>query len=163
MVAPDANLDGKQSPGAHGSLSPDEAIHEILSNTGLEVSIVDNAYVVHLSNSKENVRTELTDDIVVTGTRIRGVAPAGSPLVTIDRADIEKSGIGSVQQLLQTLPQAFGGGPNETTLGATTRNGAGTDGTYASSINLRGLGPSSTSRSDRRNKTCPRGVGRSIC
>ncbi len=144
VVAPDANLDGKQSPGAHGSLSPDEAIHEILSNTGLEVSIVDNAYVVHLSNSKENVRTESTDDIVVTGTRIRGVAPAGSPLVTIDRADIEKSGIGSVQQLLQTLPQAFGGGPNETTLGATTRNGAGTDGTYASSINLRGLGPSST-------------------
>lgn len=46
--------------------------------------------------------------------------------------------------MLQSLPQNFGGGPTETTLGATTRNGAGSDATYGSSINLRGLGASST-------------------
>src|SRR3546814_19322789 len=36
------------------------------------------------------------------------------------------------------------GGSNETTTGATTRNGTGNDSTLGSSINLRGLGTNST-------------------
>src|SRR3546814_7051494 len=53
-------------------------------------------------------------------------------------------GYGTVQQILQSLPQAFMGGSNETTTGATTRNGTGNDSTLGSSINLRGLGTNST-------------------
>ena len=144
MVAPDANLDGKQSPGAHGSLSPDEAIHEILSNTGLEVSIVDNAYVIHSSNSKENVRRESTEDIIVTGTRIRGKGPIGSPLQTVDRDTLDHSGRATFADYVQTIPQNFSGGPTEATVGTTARSNANTNLNFGSGINLRGLGSAST-------------------
>lgn len=146
---------GKRSGGVSGTLTADTALSRLLADTGLVAELISGTLVIHAGNGDAGAagsieapggiaRDAPDGAIIVTGSRIRGAGPIGSPLIALDRADIEKSGMGSVQQLLQALPQAFGGGPNETTLGATTRNGAGTDGTYASSVNLRGLGPSST-------------------
>ncbi|WP_082439027.1 MULTISPECIES: TonB-dependent receptor [unclassified Sphingomonas] len=126
-------------PNVVGSVADAPARGQVASSMGEDVNEEGNENGVERRSSE--VRSET---IVVTGTRVRGAAPVGSPVVTIDRTSIEKSGANSVQQLLQALPQFFGGGPGETTLGATTRNGTGTDATYGSSVNLRGLGPSST-------------------
>ena len=79
----------------------------------------------------------------MTGTRIRGRAPAGAAVTVVDREAIDQSGYSSTQQLIQSLPQNLMGGPNETTQ-ETNRGGAGLNVYMGSSINLRGLGPSST-------------------
>lgn len=45
------------------------------------------------------------DVIVVTGTLVRGVAPAGASVLTTTDADIESTGAATVGQLLETIPQ----------------------------------------------------------
>jgi outer membrane receptor protein involved in Fe transport len=146
VIASASLVEGRRSASVRGRMSADAALSRLISRSGLSVELVDGTWVLRAGNGDaEAGSTEgEAEAIIVTGTRIRGAGPTGSPVITLGRGDIEKSGAGSVQQLLQSLPQSFGGGPNETTLGATTRNGAGTDGTYGSSVNLRGLGPSST-------------------
>src|SRR5438094_9685700 len=44
------------------------------------------------------------EEVVVTGTSIRGVAPVGSNLITIDQAAIEATGAQNIQQLLSSTP-----------------------------------------------------------
>jgi iron complex outermembrane receptor protein len=49
-----------------------------------------------------------TEEIVVTGSTLRGVAPVGSNLVTVGREDIEATGAQTVQQILKTVPSVVG-------------------------------------------------------
>lgn len=44
-------------------------------------------------------------DIVVTGSLIRGIAPAGTNVVSVSQAAVEATGATTVAQLLQTIPQ----------------------------------------------------------
>lgn len=84
------------------------------------------------------------EEIVVTGSHIRGAGPTGSNSFVFDRDAIEKTGFGTIQQVLQSLPQNFGGGPNEATrLSATGRADTNRIG-LGSGVNLRGLGTDST-------------------
>jgi iron complex outermembrane receptor protein len=48
------------------------------------------------------------EEIVVTGSSLRGVAPVGSNLVTVGRGDIENTGAQTVQQILKTVPSVVG-------------------------------------------------------
>ncbi len=48
------------------------------------------------------------EEIVVTGSSLRGVAPVGSNLVTIGRDEIENTGAQTVQQILKTVPSIVG-------------------------------------------------------
>lgn len=145
VIAAAELLEGRRSSAVSGWLSADAALTRLLAGTGLRVDLVEGAFVLRSADAGAGgASRDAATPIVVTGTRIRGSAPVGSPVITIDRTAIERSGLGSVQQVLQSLPQAFGGGQNEATLGATTRNGAGSNPAYGSSINLRGLGASST-------------------
>jgi outer membrane receptor protein involved in Fe transport len=152
VIASASLVAGKRSNAVRGRLSAETALSRLLAGTGLAVELVDGTLVVREGNDPAGAETsteEVADNqggdaIVVTGSRIRGAGPVGSPVTTIDRTAIEKSGYGTVQQMLQSLPQAFGGGSNESTTGATTRNGTGNDATLGSSINLRGLGTNST-------------------
>lgn len=84
---------------------------------------------------------ETLDTVVVTGTLIRG-ARVASPLIMLDREDIEATGYSTVQQVVQTLPQNFGGGDNEGTL--FSPGGDGPNVARGAGINLRGLGSDST-------------------
>ena len=45
------------------------------------------------------------EEVVVTGTSIRGVAPTGSELVTVSREDIEATGATTGTELLRSIPQ----------------------------------------------------------
>ena len=80
-------------------------------------------------------------DIVVTGSRIRGVAPVGSALIEQTRTDLLASGATSTVQLVQNLPQIVNQGVTEGSRG--TSGGAGNI-TYSSGFNIRGIGPFAT-------------------
>jgi len=82
------------------------------------------------------------EEVVVTGSHIRGVPPIGVETVSISRHDIERSGYATVQDVFRTLPQNFGGGPGETT--QTVNTNPGFNDVYGSSLNLRGLGADAT-------------------
>lgn len=85
--------------------------------------------------------TQKTDEIVVTGSRIRGVAAVGSNVVSVGRDEIEASGATTTAQVLQQIPQVFNLGVTESSRG--TNGGAGNI-TYGSSVNIRGIGPFAT-------------------
>jgi outer membrane receptor protein involved in Fe transport len=87
----------------------------------------------------EEKKVEL-EEIVVTGTNIRGVRDQFSPVETIDRESIDRAGFNGVADAIAALPQNFGGGATGN-LSSTTLSIYG-PGTVAA--NLRGLGPSST-------------------
>src|SRR5688572_9251459 len=50
----------------------------------------------------------VAEEIVVTGSTLRGVAPVGSNLVTVGREEIENTGAQTVQQILKTVPSVVG-------------------------------------------------------
>lgn len=80
------------------------------------------------------------EEIVVTGTHIRGGVPVGSQVIEITRTDIRNSGFTSTTQLIGSLPQNFaGGGPQlVATQGAFAQEFSSYTGTTTAS--LRGLG-----------------------
>ncbi|WP_315760967.1 TonB-dependent receptor domain-containing protein [Sphingomonas sp. Y38-1Y] len=80
-------------------------------------------------------------EIVVTGTRIRGVAAAGSPQLTLDRGAIRASSAVTTDRLLRELPQVFDLGVSENSRG---QSGGNSNITYGNSVNLRGIGPYAT-------------------
>lgn len=80
-------------------------------------------------------------EVLVTGSHIRGTAPVGANLIVIGRDKIEQTAFATVQDVLHSLPQNFGGGANEdTNLGG----GDSTNTSWGSTLNLRGLGSGST-------------------
>jgi iron complex outermembrane recepter protein len=83
-------------------------------------------------------------ELVVTGTHIRGVSPS-SPVVTITRQDIDESGYTSIGDVMRSLPQNYGGG-NSPQLTVASAPGIDNGATFSggSSPNLRGLGSGST-------------------
>lgn len=92
--------------------------------------------------SQANVGVVELEEIVVTGTNIRGATPT-SPVIEIDRTYIERSGYTTVAEVLRSVPQNFNGGLSlESTVGNAL--GGVPNATAASSPNLRGLGAGST-------------------
>jgi iron complex outermembrane receptor protein len=79
--------------------------------------------------------------IVVTGTRLRGVAPVGSPLSTIDSESMEIAAETSTARIIQQLPQVYDLGISEASRG---QNGGSGNIVYGTGMNLRGLGPYAT-------------------
>jgi iron complex outermembrane recepter protein len=95
------------------------------------------------------------DEIIVTGSRIRGAAPIGSTVTTVSRQDVELSGSVSTASLIQKLPQVFNLGVSENSRG---QSGGSGNITYGTSINLRGLGPFSTLTLLDGHRTVPQGT-----
>ncbi|MXP26711.1 TonB-dependent receptor [Altererythrobacter indicus] len=84
----------------------------------------------------------IAETIVVTGTRIKGIAPTGSPVIGLGRADIEATGASTTTEILSQLPQVFNLGASEANYGAANNQSANV--TLGTGINLRGLGTEST-------------------
>ena len=81
------------------------------------------------------------DEIIVTGSRIRGSEAVGSPVTEVSREDIDLSAPLTTAALLQKLPQVFNLGVSENSRG---QSGGSGNITYGSAVNLRGIGPYST-------------------
>ncbi|MBL4837357.1 MAG: TonB-dependent receptor [Kordiimonadaceae bacterium] len=84
---------------------------------------------------------EELEEIVITGSHIRGVRSA-SPVFIYGRQDIEQTGVSTVPQFMQTLPQNFGGGISESTAGLVSSGN--TNVSTGTGVNLRGLGSDAT-------------------
>ncbi len=146
LVADPKSLKGARAPSLAGAYTVEEAVAALLAPSGLTAEIRDRTITLRgrEAPSREEA-TSATDVLIsVTGSRIRGTDAPGSNVIRLDRKAIGESGYVSAQQILQSIPQAYGGGSNETTAGATGASGANLNASYGSSINLRGLGPSST-------------------
>ena len=148
IIADDKLVVGRTAPAVQGTYTLAGALGKILEGSGLHGIATSQGYAIRSAGSSTPMRgasaDSTADDIVVTGTRIRGSAPAGGAVIVIDRRAIEESGRATVQDLVSVLPQNFGGGPNEGTLGFTQRNNANANIGSGASINLRGLGTTST-------------------
>ena len=146
-VLADATLVGdRQAPAVSGSYTLDEALRILLDGSGLSFDRVRGGFVVRSSQKANADPRDASDEqeILVTGTRIRGTGPVGSNVVTVGRTEIDRSGYATTQQLLAAVPQNFGGGANEGTVGFSVRNNSSTNFGFGSGINLRGLGTTST-------------------
>jgi iron complex outermembrane recepter protein len=84
------------------------------------------------------------EEIVVTGTHIRGIDNKTNPIIVIDRDQIDRSGYSSTQDLFRSLPQNFASGDATADGIFSGTPNAGKNSEIASGINLRGLGVSST-------------------
>ena len=85
------------------------------------------------------------EEVVVTGTHIRGIDSRSFQLQAIDREAIDRSGFTTVAQLIGSLPANFSGGVNVDTRSAGLVNGAADSNRgSASAINLLGLGSDAT-------------------
>lgn len=147
VAAPSELVASRQAPAIAGQHSFEEAVDLVLRGSGLVAVPSGRGLVVQRARPGAGAvggTPVIDEDIVVTGSRIRGTAPAGARVVTIDRDDIEQGGHATTQQVLAALPQNFGGGLNEGTIGFTLRNNSSANLGYGSSVNLRGLGSTST-------------------
>ncbi|MFA6114157.1 MAG: TonB-dependent receptor [Sphingomonas sp.] len=134
-----------RAPALKGRFSAEDAVEQVLRGSGLRAVLVGGALVVQRDRVVGSSGDTPDGDILVTGTRIRGKGPVGSAVITIDRKAIDASGFATTQQIAQSIPQNFGGGPNEATAGSgTLSQEASLNGARGSGLNLRGLGASST-------------------
>ena len=81
------------------------------------------------------------EDIIVTGSRIRGIDPVGSAVIAIDADQIMEEPVTSTNDILRRVPQVVSLGANRA--GGTAQNGA-ANATRGAGINLRGLSTNAT-------------------
>jgi iron complex outermembrane receptor protein len=93
-----------------------------------------------LAQSDSPAPAEVTE-IVVTGSRIRGVEAVGSNVIAVDQEQIIETGTATTSDLIRKLPQIVGLGASETA--ASAQNGA-ANVTRGVSVNLRGIGSNAT-------------------
>ncbi len=86
-------------------------------------------------------RRVMLEEVIVTGSHIRGAQNLSSPVITFDREDIEASGYATMQQLIQGLPQNLNNIADSTV--SYVNGGPGWE-FGGSAVNLRGLGSDST-------------------
>lgn len=84
----------------------------------------------------------VAEEVTVTGTRIRGVAPVGAPTIQLGRPQMDASTASTVADLLKEVPQIVSQGIDETSF--TASGVAASNVSRASAINLRGLSPVAT-------------------
>jgi iron complex outermembrane receptor protein len=87
--------------------------------------------------------TPAPEDIIVTGSRIRGTGPVGSNVIGVSAAEIANQPTATVAEFLRKVPQIQGFGVDASSPSVSGGQG-GTNTTRGSSINLRGVGPQAT-------------------
>jgi outer membrane receptor protein involved in Fe transport len=130
------------------SATPDNSaeVQSDESSQGLLLALADQNAATHVEQDMEESekKAEQLEEVVVTGTHIRGVSPA-SPLIVLTSTDIANSGLSTTGDVLRSLPQSFAGG-QQSTIGT---NGNGPWQNFSNfnnsdSANLRGFGSDST-------------------
>lgn len=75
-------------------------------------------FVVSSAAAQQANQAMAVEEVTVTGTSFRGVAPVGGNLVSVDRSVIEKTGAVTAQQILKTVPAVTGLGGSGVTQNA---------------------------------------------
>lgn len=163
-------LEGFASAPVVGRFTPAQALSVLMSRSDLEARITPAGAVAIEAAARPQTgggrddggygisdEASRSDELVVTGTRIRGAAPAGANVITLDRTAIDQSGRSTLADVLQTLPQNFSGSQGEGTQTNTTV--AGRNIAFASSVDLRGLGADATLTLVNGRRLAPAGFG----
>jgi iron complex outermembrane recepter protein len=104
--------------------------------------------IVEASRLSDDAKRALDplDEVVVTGTHIRGVTPAGSRVVVLQQKDIRRSDPTTTERVFLALPQTVRSGANGESADArlSAGSGASTNISFGSGINIRGLGSTAT-------------------
>jgi iron complex outermembrane receptor protein len=83
--------------------------------------------------------------VTVTGTRIRGVAPVGSAIVTVNQQDVKRSGLTDTAALLEDVPSVLNLGTGNAYAGGSSQGGDQLNSlAYGQSLDIRGFGPQAT-------------------
>ncbi len=138
---------GRSTPGLKGAFTQDEALSRLLAGSGIAFDqtrpgvIVLKQGLARPADAPAEVPSEVTP-LLVTGAQIRHVASI-SPLDVVTRQAMDRQGETTVADMLQALPQNFGGvaTPATQTIGS---DRIGTNDTGATGVNLRGLGATAT-------------------
>lgn len=91
-----------------GDYTLSEALDAMLVGTGLTYYFTkDDTVVIKEDDSKDAKDDDReVEEVVVTGTLLRNVHPT-SPVVTVDRAEIDRLGLSTVDDIIRSLPQNF--------------------------------------------------------
>lgn len=137
-------VDGKHAPRIEGSFTATEAIDLLLRESGL-VAIYRNGAILIVGRSDpsdpEVAGSTGSDDIVVTGTHIRGATPT-APLIGRTRQQIEARGLTDLGSFARSIPQNFAGGQNPGVI-SSVQDGS-ENFNSSSTLNLRGIGSDAT-------------------
>lgn len=163
LVAPDL-VRGLQAPRMAGHYTFEEALGELLKRSGLGYVTRDDGVVIitraHTGSTDQAPRSpgpavrraaepqeqEFVElqSVVVTGSYIRGDQNQSTPLIVIDREQIDRSGHSTVADVIASLPQNVATvSDRQGTLNASNENNFIVNG-FGAAANLRGLGVDST-------------------
>jgi iron complex outermembrane receptor protein len=163
VVAPTTLTSGKKATAVRGDLAPTDALGRLLKGSGLTFARASDGTIaiqavasngpVQASAGESILDKDLTheprlEEVVVTGSHIRGEAPVGSPLKVYTREDIDQSGAATLDQFSRQMPENFSDTDTIANIGSNIQsakfsNGGG--GPFAGAgFNLHGLGASAT-------------------
>lgn len=134
---------GKRAPAVIGAYRPDDALGRLLYGSGLAARRINaSSVMVEVAGPQDGAvaaaaEPAVVDELVVTGSRIRGAPPA-SPVIVLTEAQFRDAAQHDLGEVVRNLPQNFNGGRNP---GAGTGRGSGNS-NYGgtSTLNLRGIG-----------------------
>ena len=141
IAAPADLLDAHMAPQLVGRMTADQAVDRLLQGSGLRARAAGDAIVIE-SGAAGPGPAAMADELLVTGTRIRGAAVA-STVIRTTRDDIRNLGLTDLGQVIRSIPQSYGGGQNPG-VGQAVPSASGSNTGGGSSINLRGLGSDAT-------------------
>lgn len=139
IVFEPALVRGRRAPALQGALSLDEAVRRLLSGSGLEARRTSGGSWIISQARSVGGPSDADEEIVVTGTHIRGAANRTVPTRVVTRAEIDASGYATTQALVESIPQNFA-----LTSEGSRNIGISDASTQGSAINLRGLGEGTT-------------------
>ncbi len=131
-------------PALKGTFTRQEALNTLLTATGLEIaSATDTTISLKVKESPGTGEGTGDTDVIVTGTHIRGKNPT-APVHIVTRSDIDASGYTKLGDVVQSLPENFGGGQNPGIIAASRVSFNNQNYSNEATINLRGLGADAT-------------------
>lgn len=131
---------GVQLKEVNGEYTLSSALDLLLKDTGLVYEYMsEDMVMIRADAPSESGKPEEVEELVVTGSRLRGVSPT-APVVILTMDDIKSQGISSVEGIVRSLPQ------NTASLTPTSAiDNSGSVGSLGTaSANLRGFGSSAT-------------------
>jgi iron complex outermembrane receptor protein len=137
---PPADTGGRQSdPGAS------EQVNLVQSNEQPAPRADDGARIA-ATQEPATLNGRVLEEVIITGSHIRGVRNETSPVVSLDQTYIERSGYTTMAQLVQSLPMNFAGGFSGASETAAFGNSAaaGQNLNRGTGLNIHGLGSLST-------------------
>lgn len=144
LIADPRTLKGKMAAPLKGDYRLEDALAHLLEGKDLSLEISEGTVIVRGRGEPpyHPVSDLAQEDIVVTGSRIRG-AEIASKTTSLSREAMKDAGLATLADAMQTIPQNFGGGQNPG-VGLNVPESTGVSHGSASSINLRGLGSDAT-------------------